>query len=178
MKHLLAAALIAAAILVVSVSTATAATVNYACSGGPCYPMGVSGLVVGDLTYDISFSTGYYADIFPRGELFANSVEIATALTVVLTDAGARDLAFNPGSFATEFSIPFKIIGADLGITVATNPFGTWIVYPNLLGSQVGPGRYAVPTLVAPVPLPAGAWLLLSALGGLGFSGWRKRGAS
>ena len=30
---------------------------------------------------------------------------------------------------------------------------------------------------VAPVPLPAGVWLLLSALGGLGFAGWRRRKA-
>ena len=127
MKRLIAAALVTGGMLAGSVSTASAATVNYACSG-LCYPMGVSGLVVGDLTYDISFSTGYYADIFPLGELFANSVEIATALTVVLTDAGARDLAFNPGSFATQFSIPFKIIGADLGVTDGVNPNGTWIV--------------------------------------------------
>ena len=27
----------------------------------------------------------------------------------------------------------------------------------------------------APVPLPAGAWLLLSALGGLGLTGWRRK---
>ena len=30
-------------------------------------------------------------------------------------------------------------------------------------------------TDVAPVPLPAGVWLLLSALGGLGFAGWRRK---
>jgi len=31
--------------------------------------------------------------------------------------------------------------------------------------------------VAAPVPLPAGVWLLLSALGGLGFAGWRRRKA-
>jgi len=30
---------------------------------------------------------------------------------------------------------------------------------------------------IPPVPLPAGAWLLLSALGGLGFAGWRRKKA-
>jgi len=32
-----------------------------------------------------------------------------------------------------------------------------------------------VDVLIAPVPLPAGVWLLLSALGGLGFTGWRRK---
>jgi hypothetical protein len=34
-------------------------------------------------------------------------------------------------------------------------------------------GSYLV--RVTPVPLPAGVWLLLSALGGLGFAGWRRK---
>ena len=31
---------------------------------------------------------------------------------------------------------------------------------------------------IPPVPLPAGVWLLLSALGGLGFAGWRRKVAT
>jgi hypothetical protein len=45
---------------------------------------------------------------------------------------------------------------------------------------EVNFGRTYLPELnptleVTPVPLPAGAWLLLSALGGLGFFGWRRK---
>lgn len=171
-------AVVAGGMLAWSVSTASAATINYdGCGGIPCYPTGVSGLVVGDLTYDITFSTGYYADLFPQGDLFANSVEIAIAINAVLTEAGARELDSNPGSVGIEFSIPLSISidGGTLGITVGKNPLGTWIVYPKVGMGVLDLGRFAVPTLVAPVPIPATLPLLMSALGFFGFMGWRRK---
>jgi hypothetical protein len=47
----------------------------------------------------------------------------------------------------------------------------------QLYADASGNGLWGVYQAPSPVPLPAGVWLLLSALGGLGFAGWRRKRA-
>ena len=53
------------------------------------------------------------------------------------------------------------------------------LVDPVYLNGPISEGTFGAGTItsVNVVPLPAGAWLLLSALGGLGFMGWRRKKA-
>ena len=49
-------------------------------------------------------------------------------------------------------------------------------VYTDAIVTRLDNVNGQIPgTSLSPVPLPTGVWLLLSALGGLGFAGWRRK---
>ena len=151
---------------------------------------------------DYSSLTGTYAG---QSDLLSDNILLNTAGSIVFTFSGLTAGTYSMESFHHdsnngETTIPFDIIVADLlgtrtvasGIDTSGTQSPTAIT-TALYAFTVDAGGTASITfnttaavsgqhmsingfqLTSPVPLPAGVWLLLSALGGLGFAGWRRK---
>lgn len=135
---------------------------------------------------------GFYVDyVFAIDTAVANSLTTTIALGNLLgvTGLSARLFAFDPLA-----SIP--ITGAPPGAIVSwTTPLdggsgyqsviqdvalasGTYVLQVRGTVTGTSGGGYSGMLNLAPVPLPAAAWLLLSGLAGLGAAAWRRRGVA
>jgi hypothetical protein len=83
------------------------------------------------------------------------------------------------GNIMNTWGAPFEIFD-----TISFFTDGTWVCagtpdflcFTNSFPLNGGDGgNYTISPTVSAVPLPAAVWLFLSALGGLGLFGWRKR---
>ena len=94
-----------------------------------------------------------WGEIFPRDSFPRHSV-----MTEILMGAHA--------GVDADIAMLLSFLASTEAQAAMFNPSGTFRV-----------AQFTGLTPVDPIPLPAGAWLLLSALGGLGFAGWRRRKA-
>ncbi len=99
-----------------------------------------------------------------RGVVFLR--EDSSAPSSILSSDASVDFPSMFSSFSTR---EFRFSAADIYLNLGTGSSGT--------GSTVRDGFVGTITSIAPVPLPAAAWLLLAGLGGLGLLGRRGRAA-
>ena len=203
MKCLAAAALVAGGIFAASVSTASAATIidggwqtidtdtglrwlDVTATLGLSYSEVSSTLLGSGQLYD-----GWrYATVYEVSQLFTNEGVTdgydgyqtnATELANLTNLIGLLGKTNDPEEWLHTIGITGteKSIGvhwsATLYLKAKPNPNDWYQISKSQWGDDSNPSWNSGSFLVAPVPLPAGAWLLLSALGGLGFAGWRKK---
>ncbi len=173
-KHFLLATALSAGLAIVPGAGARAAVVQ---TDGSGLATSILGLAVGPDTYDIDFLSGAYADAFPGGALFANAMDITSAIAGALNASGGPLLAC-PAPDCTFFKIPFEIVAADLYVEVgrflADGSANPWYDFGTEVDSIDFGDVWAVPSVSA-VPLPAALPLFSAALAALGLIGRRRR---
>lgn len=107
----------------------------------------------------VNFATDGLSNPCYRGVVFLR--ESSTAPSSILSSNAKVDF---PSMFSTFSSREFRFSAAGLYSELNSAP-------------SVRDGFVGIITSIAPVPLPAAAWLLLSGLGGLGLLGRRRRSA-
>jgi hypothetical protein len=115
--------------------------------------------------------------------VFFDAEEIALATVKALNLFGAWEIYPTGSAKFQEFIVPLQYEPADDTLLfyfwgACTFNCGEWLIRPRgtLLDNQRDTlFNFAVPTLKAVVPIPAALPLLASALGVMGFVGWRRR---
>ena len=125
-----------------------------------------SGLTAGDY----SMQSFHHDSDFGTRNTVPFDITVADAMGISIVASGI-DTSGGTSPTAITTALYTFIVGeagtASITFNYPTSLPGDGIKHMTINGFQL--------TDVAPVPLPAGVWLLLSALGGLGFAGWRKR---
>jgi hypothetical protein len=121
--------------------------------------------------------TQLFSQYFTRDQ-FASAVGGPSDATEIVT-VNLASLSLNAGTYDISFYNPTNL--DPLWVALFVNAGGQAVFLPDPIG-QVPAGRSAGfilngTTAVAATPLPAALPLLVSALGGLGFVGWRRRKA-
>jgi hypothetical protein len=165
--------------LLVGPIAANAATVTYDFT-----VVGTTGPLTG-VSSNGSFS--FDSSIIPGGGGFVTVAGSFTSLafswngiSYSAATANTGQLGFNAAGNLTNFFFGDKCGAGICAITAGMNDW--WLqdgsfVYSVLANPQQAPDTWAGTGTLAPVPLPAAGWLLLSGLGGLGLLG-RKRGGA
>jgi len=198
MKQLFAAALVAGGMLAASVATAGAATISFSASPGISYNRAltfnsaaqITQVLNGDEFADqgVLFGSNWYLNggggtgqLLPvdsqvqPGSLYFTSAVTAAVVKWNSTPGGTTFSAYLNGNLVEQL---YAFTNSEWFFHGFTGILFDEIRFFRADGDS-DPSFYgSIDELyfqVAPVPLPAGAWLLLSALGGLGFFGWRRK---
>ena len=147
----------------------------------------ITSLSVDGLFYDIAFESGTYNALF-GGVFFANAQNFVTEINILFNALNPLTPLINTGSGAENvYLVP---VGLNSAVTILAPRGRCTIIAVDGLhclatsawsgGTTLVPGvnsvtTYAVPTLVAVIPLPAALPLFGSALAMLGIVGWRRR---
>lgn len=176
------AALVSA--LVAMSTTASAATVEIV--GDRL--VGIRGLEVGGLTYDVTFAYDNYANLSGTGayQFFGDrdsAVSAATAIVQLLNDNNVRNVGPIPPDNTSpplnaSFYIPYdNVPGPGYPAppqlwTAAGFGFSPWMLYPDV--NRLTAFNDVIP-LFSTVPLPPAVWLFTSAMGAMS---WMRRRSS
>jgi len=118
------------------------------------------------------FTFGGGQNILPAGDTITGTIDFTT---------GAFDLLFR-GNDAVASLVMFTDFQESLGIapsSTLTSIFGTTDNWDrSVLAFLPDSGTFSTSATIAPVPLPAAGWLLLTAFGGLGLAARRRRKAA
>jgi hypothetical protein len=160
--------------------------------------IGASNVDVGGTLYDVSFVDGTCISLFSGCDDAATDFTFQTAQSAELASQSLIDQVLL-GSFDTDPGLTFgcadggglcylttlyalnenETVAKTAGNLASANIINDRFYSPGFDTSEDGAGVYAVwsQANVSPVPLPAAAWLFLSGLGVLGYTGWRKKAA-
>ena len=179
MKRLVTAAVGAAALLGVSVSSASAAPV--ACTG-PQTSSTISSAVFNASTNacsidDAQFITYFSMGIFVDPKFGPDIYRGLTSGSVNVLPLSFVVNGINGVTSSTFLDVVQNLNGTFLATLISAIPsYGTYKMTASFTADG-GSNITINSATVSAVPIPAGAWLLLSALGGLGFAGWRRKKA-
>jgi len=170
-------ALMAVPLLLAQGAQSNAATVQFESIG---VAKGISGLSFEGDTFDISFIHETYAFAFPLGELFAKG--LAQSLVNALNEANAISVKIPSLPFVRmTFYVPVgndgnSFFAAEVQFCGMSSfpPPCKWENPATGIYNINDPRVWAVPVLVT-TPLPSALPLFGTALGLLGFMGWRRR---
>jgi hypothetical protein len=148
---------------------------------------GIDGLVVGSLTYNVTFENASYDTVYPSAPTFlgnsSGAEDAASAIESALNSLGVTALTGISGDFQV-VEVPY-----DVSATSATSssaycndvpcPAGSWSGLGTSGGgdlTDVYTGYYYTTFLIAASsPLPAALPLFATGLGALGLLGWRRK---
>lgn len=170
-------ALIVVPLVLAQGTQSNAATVQFEGAG---VAKGISGLIVGTETFNISFIHQLYAVAFPLGELFG--VDLAQSIATTLNGEKVTSVEYsNSDVRITTFYIPVGIDEKSIFAAKVMRCGGStyqsscpWTYSGTGIYGIAVPRPWAVPVLVT-TPLPSALPLFGTALGLLGFMGWRRR---
>ena len=180
MKTRLAGLIVCMALI--SVSQASAATLV----GTTTDAMGIDGLVVDSVTYDVMFVNATYDTVYGSTPptFFGNgsgAADAATALSSALNSllvdtisgatAGNNAFYIPYAQFAPDEAIVYVVF---CNVLTCISSGDTWAVAGPGIATQDQPSPFAV-FVIATTPLPAALPLFATGLGAMGLLGWRRK---